>query len=531
MFLILLFSAAFIISLLTTHRTRAWALRANLVDVPDGDRRCHEHPVPRIGGIAIFVSVMAVLLVAYAMKAWQPASIENNGAKVLAIVFGGCAMFALGLIDDLRNLRPTTKLGVQTLIAVVVFAAGLKIDQFSLLAGGAIELPTVVSLLLTVLWLVGLANAFNLIDGSDGVAAGGALFAALTLAIVSLLSGNMLGAAVSLAIAGATLGFLFFNFPPATIFLGDGGSLFLGFTIGAVGLMSTGKAPTVLAVAIPVVSCGLPILDTTLTLIRRFLRNDPIFVGDRGHIHHRLRELGHSPREVALLLYAGFAAFALLSLLLVKGSGLAVASVFIIAGGVLLVAVQRLNIPELLEVQRVFGRGLQQRSVIAHNVRIRRAANDLRHTNSLSEILTAFGRAFGSGEFEKVELSLYGGTIRIVEPESVDELSDQQTIVITDLNSGRAQWELRIPLRTEQGAEFGHLSFWQARDSEFLLTDIRLVALHLQPELIAAIQRIHTPPRARPDKVHSAAMPAARKSLLRHFADKVAPLQGDDIPA
>jgi UDP-GlcNAc:undecaprenyl-phosphate/decaprenyl-phosphate GlcNAc-1-phosphate transferase len=494
LFLILVFAMAFGISLFGTHRTRAWAIRANLVDVPDGDRHCHERPVPRLGGVAIFAAVSIVLLVAYLVVPEHIAAADISRTQVMAMILGGLAMFVLGIWDDTKNLGPYTKIAIETIIALCVFTGGLKIQEFTLLTGDTVQLSLPVSMLFTTVWLVGLANAFNLIDGSDGVAAGGALFASLTLAVVSLISGNIVGATIGLALAGATLGFLFFNFPPASIFLGDSGSLFLGYVLGAVGLLSTGKAPTVLAVAIPVVSCGLPILDTLLTMVRRFLRRDPIFAADRGHIHHRLRDLGHSPREVALVLYAGFAGFALLSLLLVQGPGPAVASVFIIAGGVLLVAVQRLKIPELLEVRRVVERGFRQRAVIAHNVRIRQAALDLRIAQEPVAILKGCGKAFTAGEFERVELCFYIDAYQfplVPEFESrFDAASNRQRFVLADLKSGRPQWELQIPLRDRMGAPLGHLSLWQSEDAEHLLTDVRLLALHLQPELVQALTRL-----------------------------------------
>src|SRR5690606_5680961 len=150
-----------------------------------------------------------------------------------------------------------------------------------------------------------------------GVAAGSAIFAALAVAAVLALGGDPWGTTVALTLAGAALGFLFFNFPPAPIFLGDSRSLFLGFMLRALGACRSPKAPTALAVVIPVVSFGVPILGPFLAIVRRFLRGEPVFKADRGRIHHRLRELGHSPRKVALVVYAASALFALLSLLLV----------------------------------------------------------------------------------------------------------------------------------------------------------------------------------------------------------------------
>src|SRR5204862_2822095 len=176
--------------------------------------------------------------------------------------------------------------------------------------------PAWLALPLAILWVLWITNAFNLLDGVDGLAAGSALFSTLTVFVVSLVSGNFLVSSLTLALAGAILGFLRFNFNPATIFLGDCGSLFIGFMLSALALAGAGKSPTLVAVAIPVVCFGLPVLETVLSVIRRFLSGQPLFSGDRGHIHHKLLERGFSQRKVVLILYSVSAICGLLSLFL-----------------------------------------------------------------------------------------------------------------------------------------------------------------------------------------------------------------------
>jgi UDP-GlcNAc:undecaprenyl-phosphate GlcNAc-1-phosphate transferase len=220
-------------------------------------------------------------------------------------------MFLIGLLDDLRGLRPWQKLSGQVLAAAVAFAAGVHIGS---IAGH--PLPHWIALPATLLWLIGCSNALNLIDGVDGLAAGVALFATVTTLIAALLQHNVPLALATGPLVGATLGFLRYNFNPASIFLGDSGSRLLGFLLGCYGILWSEKSATILGMTAPLLALAIPLLDTALAIVRRFLRHQPIFGADRGHIHHKLLSRGFTPRRVVLLIYAVCAASASLSLLL-----------------------------------------------------------------------------------------------------------------------------------------------------------------------------------------------------------------------
>jgi UDP-GlcNAc:undecaprenyl-phosphate GlcNAc-1-phosphate transferase len=211
-------------------------------------------------------------------------------------------IFALGVYDDIHAVSPFVKVAVQSVAGAILFAGGLRILDLPVLFGTH-RFPWFVGLPLTVLWVLAITNAFNLIDGLDGLAAGSALFSTMVVFAVALVSGSSLVSLMALALAGSILGFLRFNFSPATIFLGDCGSLFIGFMLSALALQGAQKAPTIIAVAIPVVSFGLPILETALSIVRRFLGGRPVFTADREHIHHRLLKRGLSTRRS----YAGSA--------------------------------------------------------------------------------------------------------------------------------------------------------------------------------------------------------------------------------
>jgi UDP-GlcNAc:undecaprenyl-phosphate GlcNAc-1-phosphate transferase len=490
---IVAFAAALLLSILLTHRVRGLARRKGWVDRPDGVRRLHDRPIPRVGGIAVFLSVIVVAAALLFAAAPVTKLTEADNVRFLGLMAGGAAVFALGLWDDLRGLSARKKFAVEALLAAAIYIVGFRIEDVALPGIGVVELPSSVSLPLTLIWIVGITNAFNLIDGSDGVAGGAAVFAAGSLAAVSALNGNELGVIVALTLAGAALGFLFFNFPPASVFLGDSGSLYLGFMLAGLGILTAHTASTTVAVAIPVVSFGLPILDTLLAMTRRFLRGERIFNPDRGHIHHRLRDLGHSPRKIALLLYAACAGFALLSLLLVQPAGSASAALLLLAGIVVWIAVQRLRIPELVEVGRIVEKGLKQRTAIAHNVRIREAVARVRAAQDAEGVLRALAYAFESGEFDRAELLLapvLGCALEGCPGVQKIGRAWRWTWNARPVQPTEVCWEFRLPLRDPQGRILGRLSLWRLDPDALLLTDIRLIGRDLRPAIQRALCRL-----------------------------------------
>ena len=490
--LLLLFLCAWGLALLLTHRVRSWSVHWGLLDVPDRGRHDHDRPVARAGGIAVFGSVTIVVGLALILNRLQISIPGETVAPFLVVAAGACATFALGLWDDARHLGAPSKFTVQTLIALAVFMAGVRIETLPWLGFADSSIPYYLSLLLTIVWLVGVTNAFNLIDGSDGVAGGAAVLACLGLGAVSLMNGNELSALVAFVLAGAVLGFLFFNFPPASIFLGDSGSLFIGFMLAAMAVVTTQTASTALAVAIPVVCLGLPILDTLLVIIRRFLRRKPLFKGDRLHIHHTLRDLGHSPRRVALLIYAACVLFALLSLWLVQPAGNQLAVPFLVAGIVLWMAIRRLRMPELVEVGRVMERGLAQREVIAHNLRVREAVSRLRSAQDPAAIIVALESAFEGSEFQRGEfwlpaeaagLLINGRSVRLCEGGclwrwAAPELFQEDSM------------EVRLSFRDAVGRRIGRFSLWRPLEGQRLFTDIGLISTELLPEFQRALGRL-----------------------------------------
>jgi len=477
-FYLLGFGAALLLSLVLTYLVRERAKRAHLFDSHDA-RKLHTQEIPRIGGVAIFGSVMGALgLVALLGTA---VDFGTRGTGLIVVLAGAGATFLVGLWDDVRSIRARWKFLLQIVVALGVFAAGVRVTTLSLPFVGIIEFGAAASVLFTVVWLVGITNAFNLIDGLDGLAAGAAMFALTTMFVVGSINGHLGTALVTVVLAGAVLGFLVYNFNPASIFLGDSGSLFLGFMLAGLGLLSSQKSQTIVAVAIPVVSLGLPVLDTALAIARRFLRGQPIFSPDRGHIHHRLLTLGHSPREVALLLYGACAILALGGMLLVNNSEY-VAIVLVVFGLAAGFAIQRLRFAEFEELARVVRKGVRQRGVIGKSVRIREASARIAPLVDLPSVFRVLEAAFAADDFQRAEIRLRPSFMDGAQGVPDRRYEDDRP-VWTWVRGGEPQsawWEIKLPLLEASGERIGSLTLWQdGMASETSLSHIHTIARDL----------------------------------------------------
>jgi UDP-GlcNAc:undecaprenyl-phosphate/decaprenyl-phosphate GlcNAc-1-phosphate transferase len=301
---------AFLLCLVLTPICRDIFRKLNVVDRPDGERKLHGKPIPRVGGIPIALSYTLALGL---MLVFAP-----HGAKIhvqhawllLSLLPAVGLVFITGLIDDLIGLRPWEKLAGQAMAAVLAVDFGARTN---LLNGHAIS--HWFTILLSILWLIGCTNAFNLIDGLDGLASGVGLFATLTTLLAALLNGDTGLAMATIPLAGCLLAFLRYNFSPASIFLGDCGSLTIGFLLGCFGVIWSQKSATFLGMVAPMMALALPLLDVGLSIGRRFLRSAPIFKGDRMHIHHMVIARGFKPRDAVLILYAFCGMTAILALL------------------------------------------------------------------------------------------------------------------------------------------------------------------------------------------------------------------------
>jgi UDP-GlcNAc:undecaprenyl-phosphate/decaprenyl-phosphate GlcNAc-1-phosphate transferase len=358
--LVILTITALLLSVALTPLARNWSIRLGLVDRPDGGRKVHNGAMPRTGGVPILVSYAGAYAILLVLPLHAGGLLLRQSSIIWSLLPPVAIIFLTGLLDDWLNLRPWHKLAGEFAAAVWAWEAGVRI------LGLAGMTPTPWwSLLLTVAWLILCSNAFNLIDGVDGLATGVGITATLTIMVAGLLHGDVALGLATAPLAGCLIGFLRYNFNPASIFLGDSGSLLIGFLLGSYGIIWSQKSATMLGVAAPAMALGLPLLEVGLSIVRRFVRNDPILEGDRGHIHHRLLDRGFTPRRVALLLYGACGVGATLSLLqsVVHGSFAGLGIVFF--AGVTWVGVRYLGYAEF-EAARRFLAGAFRPMLSAH---------------------------------------------------------------------------------------------------------------------------------------------------------------------
>lgn len=315
----LTYPVAFIVSLLVaavlTPMVCRWAHKHRWFDLPSEARKVHTRPIPRLGGLAVAAAFFAPLFGLAIYLNRISFLLYSDGQLFLAFCLGAFAILGLGVYDDLAGASPKLKLAVQGAVAVGVWLAGFRIELLGNPFGDAFELG-LLSLPLTTVWIIGVVNAVNLIDGLDGLAAGIALSAAVVLFGVAFVDNAVLLCLLTAALAGSLVGFLFFNFNPARIFLGDSGSMFLGFILATISIWTQRKGATAAALLIPVVALGVPILDTTLSFLRRVARRQSPFKADREHMHHRLLALGLSHKNAVMTLYTVSGVFALAALAL-----------------------------------------------------------------------------------------------------------------------------------------------------------------------------------------------------------------------
>ncbi len=332
--------AAFVLALLSgvllTPLARRLALARGVL-ARTGSRHIHAGTVPRVGGIALAIGWSLTLLAFLPLESLGSQTLERSKTQLIGILGGAVLLCTVGAVDDVRGLRAYQKLVAQVVVAILAFSCGIRIEAILLPFFGTLSMG-VFALPVTVLWIVGITNAVNLIDGLDGLAAGVGLFAAFTGAVVAALNGSMLVALTLSALMGVLIGFLFFNFSPARVFLGDSGSYFLGYVLASTSLAGSiqQKTSTAVALLVPMLALGLPIFDTLFSMVRRYVERRPLFSPDRGHTHHRLLELGLTHRRAVMLLYGVSVALAGCAILMSIGGSWVTGGALVLASFVLI---------------------------------------------------------------------------------------------------------------------------------------------------------------------------------------------------
>lgn len=297
---------AFVISaivvLVSTPLVKEVGLKSGRFDQPGG-RKIHQRPMVRLGGVSIFLGTVIALLSIWALGGFGVLPPDKE-YEVWGVTIGGLFFFLIGLADDLYGLSPLVRLLMQVTVATGAWIAGVQIEFLTIPFLGLESLPAWISLPITVIWLVGMANAINWIDGLDGLAAGVSGIAAMIMLIVCLFMNQPAAALIVAALSGGAFGFLRYNFNPAQIFMGDGGAYFIGFTLAGVGIIGLVKSVTTAAVLLPYLILAVPILDMSAVILDRLRNGRSPFVADKRHLHHRLLRAGLPHRMTVLFIYA-----------------------------------------------------------------------------------------------------------------------------------------------------------------------------------------------------------------------------------
>ncbi len=391
---------ACLVSLCLTPLVRSGARWACVLDVPDGKRKRHAQPVPKLGGIAIFVSFYSCAWLTLGLVDWAHA--HEASQLISALFLPSLVILALGVADDLSPTGPWVKIGVQLVAGVLIFYR-LDLGVTGIAGTGAGSTLSFLGLPVTLLWVVLVTNAFNIVDGIDGLAAGVGFIAAVSLVLVSLATGNLALAFVAIPLAGAVLGFLRYNFNPASVFLGDSGSLLLGFKFAALSLVASTSSSTPLVPLASLLILALPLTEAATSVIRRFLAGRSILQPDIHHIHHQLMRQGLEPRRAATVLYGWAAAFGLAALVVVYSGPAGVVIVGLSCVAITGIGIQRLGYVEFAEIMGLLDRCRQQRRIIQDNIISRRLADDLRRATSVADawsLLQAAAQALGFSHIE-----------------------------------------------------------------------------------------------------------------------------------
>lgn len=302
------FVLALAVAFATTPAVKMLAIRIKAVDIPKDNRRMHKEPIPRAGGLAIFAGFLVGTLCFGAL-----------GPQMKAILLGALLLVALGMVDDVVSLKPSIKFAGQIAAALIPVLSGVVVERFTnpFSPSGYLHLG-VFSIPVTVIWIVGITNAVNFIDGLDGLACGVSAIATITMFVIAVMYSEAQIALMMAALAGACIGFLPYNMNPAKIFMGDTGSMFLGYILAVTSIQGLFKFYAVISFAVPFIILGLPIFDTAFAIVRRVIHGQSPLQADRGHVHHRLIDLGFDQKQSVAILYTFSAVMGLTAVLLAR---------------------------------------------------------------------------------------------------------------------------------------------------------------------------------------------------------------------
>jgi UDP-GlcNAc:undecaprenyl-phosphate GlcNAc-1-phosphate transferase len=371
--------------------------------------------------------------------------------KLFGIIAGGTALCLIGAVDDVRGLRASHKLLAQVVVATLAYTWGFRIDAVSLPIVGTLSMG-VFALPVTIVWIVGITNAMNLIDGLDGLAAGVAFFGALTSFVIAHVTGNAFVALLSAGLMGVLAGFLFFNFNPARIFMGDSGSYFLGFVLATLSLSGAlqQKASTAVSLLVPVIALGLPIFDTFFTMLRRFLERRSIFSPDRGHIHHRLLDLGLTHRRAVIVLYGVCVVLTAAAIAVSLGRAWQTGVALLFASVVLIALVRFVGYFEYLHLVRRQKARIYDRRTNLLRLALPALLSRLASARTEEDVLAVLSDALEQTEVERMEIEAAGGQRRFDSSAPPSGSRDLVRAAFPVGREDRAQAKIRFLFRSDE---------------------------------------------------------------------------------
>jgi UDP-GlcNAc:undecaprenyl-phosphate/decaprenyl-phosphate GlcNAc-1-phosphate transferase len=475
--LLFLGSVSFLLSLFLTPVVRGFFRRSGLAQRGSEAAGLHR-PIPRAGGVAIVISYLVAYICLLAVPLKGGIVVWDSLNFTLRLMPAAGLIFLIGLVDDIKGLEPWHKLLGEVIAAGAAYWAGIHIHGFAGYGTGAWwNLPA------TIIWLVACTNAINLIDGVDGLATGIGLFATCTTLVAALIQNNAALALATVPLAGCLLGFIRYNFNPATIFLGDSGSLFIGFLLGSYAVVWSQKAATILGMTAPLMALSIPLLDMTVAIARRYLRRQPLFEGDLNHIHHRLLNRGFTPRKVALVLYACAAVGALGSLVVMNRN----ISGFIILAFCMTtwIGVQHLGYVEFGVAGRLLIDGAFRRLLNSH-ISIENLEESLMAASTPEDCWNVLRRYYREFGFYRIELHIAG--------QKLSECAETQPL---------QSWKVTVPISDVSYIEL-HRGFGPAQQHQVVASFVDVMRKVLEPKCTVFERIGPQPERARIAMIASA---------------------------
>ena len=482
------FFCAMTVALCITPLVTQWASRKGICDYPSS-RRVHLDCIPRAGGIALFCSFLAAYLTFLPLVADQGISFLLQREQITFIT-GACAIFCLGLWDDIKKLSPWIKFSGQIGVGLLVWFGGINVELLSVTLHRGIALPSWLSLIITVFWVVLLVNAINLIDGLDGLAAGICLFVSIILLPLCFISHKPLLVVGFSAIAGSCLGFLRYNFNPASVFMGDCGSYLLGYLLAALTIQGAMKSQATVALLIPVIALGVPLLDTLLAPVRRFVLGKKMFSPDQGHIHHSLLKLGYSHRRVVMIIYGATILCGLVALAFVFAKDQFASYILVVPGILIFLTVKKLGYLEYIAADKIWGwlRDITDEAGLSHERRsFLNIQMQIMQSRTVDELWVNICIAIKKLDFDMAELHLHGDFFPGLEKKQM-RWTRQEASSGPDFTRPY-QFKLEMPLMTMSEASYGIL--WLVKDvkrSDMSHYTLRRVE-HLRRTIIGVLAR------------------------------------------